>query len=84
MISDKELRLIYGKDTVFSRKGSFVLVHLDRPTPRLVRERTAEFNPETFFCDHCPFCQMVKDSGVLIFNDSIFEEDEITDDAIDD
>jgi len=76
MISDKELRLIYGKDISISRKGSFVLVHLDRPAPELIRERTEDFSPETFFCEHCPFCQMVKDSGVLIFNDLIFEEDE--------
>jgi hypothetical protein len=79
MISDKELRLIYGKGISISRKGSFVLVHLDRPSPDLMRERTEDFNPETFFCEQCPLCQMVKDSGVLIFNDSIFDEDEILD-----
>ena len=80
MISDKELRLIYGKDIAISRKSSFVLVHLDHPAPALIRERTEEFNPETFFCEHCPLCQMVKDSGVLIFNDAIYEEDEILED----
>jgi len=80
MISDKELRLIYGKDIAISRKGPFALVHLDRPAIELIRERTEEFNPDTFFCEHCPFCQMVKDSGVLIFNDSIFEEDEFMED----
>lgn len=79
MISDKEIRLLYGKKTVISRKGSFVLVHLDRPSARLIRERTEEFNPETFFCDHCPFCQVVKDSGVLVFDDSIFDEDDFMD-----
>ena len=80
MISDQELRLIYGKDIAISRKGLFALVHLDRPSQELIGERTEEFNPETFFCEHCPFCQMVKDSGVLIFNDAVFEEDEILDD----
>jgi hypothetical protein len=80
MISDKELRLIYGKDIAISRKASFVLVHLDRPAPKLIRERTEEFNPETFFCEQCPLCQMVKDSGVLLFDDSILEEDEILED----
>jgi hypothetical protein len=80
MISDKELRLIYGKDIAISRKGSFVLVHLDRPGAELIRERTEEFNPETFFCEQCPLCQMVKDSGVLIFNDAIYDEDEIMED----
>ncbi|HET9131881.1 MAG TPA: hypothetical protein VFO86_13085, partial [Terriglobia bacterium] len=76
----KELRLIYGKDIAISRKGSFVLVHLDHPAAELIRERTEEFDPETFFCDYCPLCQMVKDSGVLIFNDAIYEEDEIMED----
>jgi len=79
MISDKELRLIYGKGISISRKGSYVLVHLDRPSVELIRERTEDFNPDTFFCEHCPLCQMVKDSGVLIFNDSIFDEDETLD-----
>jgi hypothetical protein len=80
MISKKELRLIYGKDIAISRKGSFVLVHLDHPSRELIRERTEEFNPETFFCEHCPLCQIVKDSGVLIFNDAIYDEFEILDD----
>ncbi|HLQ78324.1 MAG TPA: hypothetical protein VK210_13275 [Terriglobia bacterium] len=80
MISDKEIRLLYGKNTIISRKGSFVLVHLDRPSARLIRERTEEFNPDTFFCEHCPFCQIVKDSGVLIFDDSILEEDDFMED----
>jgi len=80
MISDRELRLIYGKNIAISKKASFVLVHLDRPSARLIRERTEEFNPDTFFCDRCPFCQKVKDSGVLIFNDSILEEDDFMDD----
>lgn len=80
MISDKELRLIYGRNISISRKGSFALVHLDRPAAELIRERTEDFNPETFFCEHCPFCQMVKDSGVLVFDDSIFDEDEYLED----
>ena len=80
MISDKEIRLLYGERTAISRKGSFVLVHLDQPSARLIRERTEEFNPETFFCEHCPFCQIVKDSGVLVFDDSIFEEDDFMED----
>jgi hypothetical protein len=80
MISDKELRLIYGKDIAISRKGPFALVHLDRPSQESIRERTEDFNQETFFCEHCPFCQMVKDSGVLIFNDAIYDEDEIMED----
>jgi len=80
MLSDHELRLIYGKDISISRKGLFVLVHLDRPAPSVLHERTLEFDPDTFFCDQCPFCQIVRESGVVIFNDTIFEEDEFIDD----
>ena len=80
MISDKELRLIYGKNISISRKGAFALVHLDHPSAALIRERTEEFNPETFFYEHCPLCQMAKESGVLLFDDAIFEEDEIIED----
>ena len=79
MVSNKEIRLLYGKKVAISRKGSFVLVHLDRPSAGLIRERTKEFDPGKFFCEHCPFCQMVKDSGVLIFDDSIYEEDDFMD-----
>ena len=76
MISEQELRLIYGNDISISRKGPFVLVHLDRPPESLLLERTAEFDPDRFFCENCPLCQIARESGVVIFNDGICEEDE--------
>jgi len=75
-MSDEELRLIYGKDAVVSRKGAFALVHLDRPSAALLRSRTEEFDPDEFFCADCPLCQMLKEGGVIIFDDSVFEDDE--------
>ncbi len=77
MFSDEELLFMYGKNAVISRKNTFVLVHLDRPSAELVRNRTDEFDPEEFFCPDCPLCLMVRESGIVIFDDSIFEEDEI-------
>ena len=75
MPSNKEIRALYGSKAVISRKGAFVLVHLDRPSAGTIRKRIREFSPKTFFCADCPLCQMLKESGVVLFDDSIFEED---------
>ena len=77
MFSDEEIRLTYGKDVVITRKGRFILVHLDRPSAGLLHARTEEFDPEEFFLDECPLCQMAKEGGVVVFDDSAFEEDDI-------
>ena len=74
-MSDEEVLFRYGKDAVISRKGAFVLVHLDRPAPGLVRSRTDAFDPDDFFCADCGMCQMLKEGGVVIFDDSVFEDD---------
>ena len=74
MPSNKEIRALYGSKAVISRKGPFVLVHLDRPSPATVRERRRNFNPMNVFCADCPLCQMLKESGVVIYDDSIFED----------
>jgi hypothetical protein len=74
-MSDEELLFIYGKHAVLSRKGSFVLVHLDGPSAELVQARTDAFEPDEFFSPGCGMCQMLKDGGVIVFNDAIFEDD---------
>jgi hypothetical protein len=76
MLSDEELLFKYGKDAVVSRKGLFVLVHLDHPSPELLRFRTDEFDPDRFFCVDCELCQMLKESGIVVFDDSLFEDEE--------
>jgi len=75
MLSDKEIRLLYGKGARISRKGSFVLVHLDQPSETLIRKRTREFDPDEYFFDDCPLCQMLREGGVLVFDDSLDGED---------
>ena len=75
MLSNKEIRALYGKNAVISRKDSFILVHLDNPSAATVRRRRREFNPKEFFCPECPLCQMLKASGVVVFDDSLFDEE---------
>jgi hypothetical protein len=77
MFSDEEIYFMYGKTAVISRSGSFTLVHLDRPSAELVRCRTEEFDPDDFFEDDCPICRMLKSGGVIIFDDSFCDDEEI-------
>lgn len=74
MFSNKAIRALYGSAAVISRKGQFILVHLDRPSAATIRRRRREFEPRKFFCADCPLCQMLKESGVVVFDDSIFED----------
>jgi len=77
MLSDNEIFFLYGNDAVISRKERFTFVHLDRPSSELVRVRTEMFNPEEFFKCDCRICQMTKEGGVVIFDDSIYEDEDI-------
>ena len=79
MFSDEEIRLTYGKNVMITRKGRFVLVHLDRPSAAVLSARTEEFDPEEFFLDECPLCQMAKEGGIVVFDDTEFEDDDIGD-----
>jgi len=76
MISDTEIRLLYGESAVISRKGSFVLVHLDRPSKALVRARTREFDPEDYFDSACPICAIQREGGVIVFDEFSYDDDE--------
>jgi hypothetical protein len=76
MLSNKEIRALYGARAVVSRKGAFVLVHLDRPSKATIRKRWREFDPVKFFCSDCPLCQLLKESGIVVFDDSIFDDEE--------
>lgn len=77
MVSEEEIFFMYGKNAVISRKDRFTLVHLDRPSAELVRLRTANFDPEQYFQCGCNVCQLTKESGVVIFDDSPYEDEEI-------
>jgi hypothetical protein len=77
MLSDEEIFFIYGKNAVISRTGRFTFVHLDRPSSDLVRSRTDEFDPEVFFKCDCNICRLTKEGGVVVFDDSSYEDEEI-------
>jgi hypothetical protein len=76
MLSKKDIRALYGRDAAISRKGAFILVHLDRPAAETIRRRTREFDPRQVFCADCPLCQMLKESGIVVFDDSIFADED--------
>jgi hypothetical protein len=77
MLSDNEIFFLYGNDAVISRKDRFTLVHLDRPSAELVRARTETFDPEEFFKCDCRICQLTREGGVVIFDDSGYEDEDI-------
>jgi hypothetical protein len=77
MLSDEEILFIYGRNAVISRKGRFTLVHMDRPSAELVFHRTQAFDPEQFFKCGCEICQISKQGGIVVFDDSGYEEEEI-------
>ncbi len=76
MPSDEEVRSRYGDDIAISRKGGYVLVHLDRPTPEMISARSDEFDPDEYFDDGCPICVMQKGGGVIIFDDFPYDDEE--------
>jgi len=76
MLSNREIRALYGRGVVISRKGAFTLVHLDRPSKATIRRRRREFDPVEFLCPDGPLCQLLKKSAVGSFDDSIYESDD--------
>lgn len=77
MISDEEILFLYGKDAVISRNDRFTFIHLDRPSLELVRARTENFDPGEFFKCDCRICQITKEGGIVVFDDSAYDEEEI-------
>ncbi len=77
MLSDEEILFMYGKNAVISRNGRFTFVHLDHPTADLVQSRTATFDPEEFFKCNCNICQLTREGGLIVFDDSPYEDEEI-------
>jgi hypothetical protein len=77
MLSDEEIIFLYGRNAVISRKGRFTFVHLDRPSAELVRARTEDFDADEFFKCGCRVCHLIRDGGVIVFDDSSYEDEEI-------
>ena len=83
MLSNKEIRALYGQKVIISRKGSFVLVHLDRPSRATIRKRRQEFDPAEFFCPDCPLCQVLKESGIVVFDELTLDEEIMSEEPAD-
>ena len=77
MLSDEEIFFMYGKNAVISRNGRFTFVHLDRPSAELVRSRTDNFDPDEYFKCDCNICALYREGGVIVFDDSAYEDEEI-------
>jgi len=71
-LSEGDIRALYGEGAVLSRKGRFTLVHLDKPSPAVVRQRRRKFDPAKLFCADCPLCRLLNESGVVVFDESVF------------
>ena len=74
--TDEEIRFLYGESTVITRKDRFTFVHLDKPSEELAEQRTREFDPETFFKCDCPVCQLTKEGGIVIFDETPYEDEQ--------
>ena len=77
MLSDEELLFMYGKNAFISRNGRFTFVHLDRPSTDLVRARTLNFDPDEFFKCDCRICELTREGGIIVFDDSVYDDEEI-------
>ena len=77
MLSDEEIFLLYGKNAVISRNERFTFVHLYRPSSELVRVRTENFDPDDFFKCDCSVCELTKDGGLIVFDESAYDDEEI-------
>lgn len=66
-----DLRALYGAAAVFTNVDRFTLVHMDQPSQELINKRAREVSAEEFFCPDCPLCQMLKEAGVVVFDDSL-------------
>jgi hypothetical protein len=74
-VCDADLRVLYGRNAVISRKTGFTLVHLDNPSPEVVRQRRREFDPTTYFCADRPLCGLLKESGVIVCDEFVADGD---------
>lgn len=62
--SEEELREEYGPEAVFTRLGDLLIVHLDKPTESMIRDRIAEVQREVKEpVDDCPLCEQMRLEG---------------------
>jgi len=62
--SDEELQEEYGPDATFTRVGDILIVHQDKPTESMIRQRIAEVQREANEpVDDCSLCEDMRLAG---------------------
>lgn len=75
--SDEELREEYGPDAVFTRVGDILIVHQDKPTESMIRQRIAEVQREAKEPDDCPLCEDMRLAGgyLVVYQGNLLPEE---------
>jgi hypothetical protein len=75
MHDEDAVRDRFGSGVVLSRKGDFLLVHLDAPDGAVLDARTAAFDPDVWFEPGCPLCEIQRARKIFVFDDQYPEDD---------
>ncbi len=70
----RELKDVYGEDSVVCSVGSWTVIMLDRPDAETIERRLSEFDPTSFLTDGCPLCQLLAREGGEI----VYDQTEVT------
>jgi hypothetical protein len=76
--SDDDLQEEYGPDAVFTRVGDVLIVHQDKPTESMIRERIAEVQREAREpVDDCPLCEETRLAGgyTVVYQGNLLPEE---------
>jgi hypothetical protein len=49
----------------------------DRPSAELLRARTLNFDPDEFFKCDGRICELTREGGIIVFDDSAYDDEEI-------
>ncbi|MBI4314178.1 MAG: hypothetical protein HY594_05125 [Candidatus Omnitrophica bacterium] len=76
--SDEVLREEYGPDAIFTRVGDILIVHLDKPTESMIRQRITEIQREAREpVDDCPLCEETRLAGgyTVVYQGNLLPEE---------
>ncbi len=75
---DEELHEEYGPGAVFTRVGDILIVHQDKPTESMIRQRIAEVQREAKEpVDDCPLCEEMRLAGgyTVVYQGNLLPEE---------
>lgn len=76
--SHEELQKEYGPDAIFTRIGNILIVHQDKPTESMIRQRIAEVQGEARKpVDDCPLCEEMHLAGgyTVVYQGNLLPEE---------